>query len=377
MADQLVISRWIQANRRDVVNFSRFLRTHGFFVAVADTIQATAIMAEQSVANSVTTMILWRVIYAKTPIQWQQFEHLFNRYFGLGARFQNVEASAREPDATVAGQQSQPQRTFSVEVLARKPLLGYNPDWGAHYPLHPDSSINYGRMRQTTRVMLQRWAQSWGFYRASGFGSDPDWRKIMVNSLRRGGEMVNWATWGPKPSLPRLVILVDVSGSMRQYAPFYLSLAWQFVRSGARVEVFAASNNIIRITSRLRQTGPLGPDVIGPQEIGGGTRLGWAFCQMWEQYRRYLTRHTIFLVASDGFDTGEPGRISQYFPLISRAVRMVYWFNPLLLEPGYSPQSSALITCLPWCHFHVGIRDEASWEKFSRDFANQLFLKNP
>ncbi|MCL5971238.1 MAG: VWA domain-containing protein [Firmicutes bacterium] len=377
MADQLTIARWIEANRRDVVNFSRYLRGQGFSVAVAETIQATAILAEQAEPDSLATMVLWRVIYAKTPDQWQQFESLFHRYFELGSRFQKLEASIFDPDSTESRAQSEPQRTFSVGVSARRPLLGYNPHWGAHYPLHPDPGINYGRMRLTTRVMLKRWAFSKGFHKQSGFGSDRNWRKIMFNSLRRGGELVEWITWGPKPSPPRLVILLDVSGSMRQYAPFYLGLAWQLLRSDARVEVFAASTHITRITPRLRHSGPLGPNVIDTVEIGGGTRLGWAFFQMWQQYRQYLTRRTIFLVASDGFDTGESWRISQYFPLISHAVRVVYWFNPLLLEPNYTPRSSALIACLPWCQFHVGVRDEQSWQKLSRDVFSPALFKKP
>lgn len=365
MADELTIGGWIADIKRSVAQFTGYLHLHGFSAGVVETRSAIEVVTRLRTPDWQETMIQWRIIYAKAPQQWEIFETLFDRYFQIGgARFHMKEAVLRPTSSSMTGPVVNPfVPTADPHYRA---LLAYSPQWGKDYPLYPSSEVNYGSLRESTRKVVKEWGYPRGSRWRKNQGSEWYWRKILHDSLSHGGEAITWPRRRHKPDRPRVVALVDVSGSMREYAPFYLGLVWDLMRVGARVQIFVCSTDLKCVTSKLKQTGPGGPPVIEKGELGGGTRLGWAFSQLWHLYRALLTTRTIFVVASDGFDTGEAWRVTQYFPQIANAVSAVYWFNPLLLEPDYTPRSSAILSALPFCRAHVGVRDEASWSQFAR-----------
>ena len=109
----------------------------------------------------------------------------------------------------------------------------------------------------------------------------------------------------------KIVLLVDVSGSMEPYADALLRFAHVVTRrSPAAVETFTLGTRLTRVTRELRMrdtdhalhaAGKAIPD------WSGGTRLGEvlrAFIDRWGQ--RGAARRAVVVVFSDGWERGEP-----------------------------------------------------------------------
>ena len=103
-----------------------------------------------------------------------------------------------------------------------------------------------------------------------------DARRTLRSTLRRMGEPgeVSRRRRGSRPR--RLVLLVDVSGSMSAYADALLRLAHAYCASGAPTEVFTLGTRLTHITRQLHQRDPERALVAAGGVIpdwSGGTRL--------------------------------------------------------------------------------------------------------
>ena len=87
-----------------------------------------------------------------------------------------------------------------------------------------------------------------------------DGARTLRQSLRRMGEPapIQWRRRTTRPR--RVVLLVDVSGSMSKYADALLRLAHRFVtatkQQGAQVEVFTTGTRLTRVTRALQHRDP-------------------------------------------------------------------------------------------------------------------------
>jgi uncharacterized protein with von Willebrand factor type A (vWA) domain len=55
----------------------------------------------------------------------------------------------------------------------------------------------------------------------------------------------------------------------------------------------------------------------------------------------------LFVVLSDGWDTGEPGVLADELAAVKRRVRRLIWLNPLLGLKDYQPITSGMSAALP------------------------------
>jgi len=185
-----------------------------------------------------------------------------------------------------------------------------------------------------------------------------DLRATVARSLKTGGVPVerSWRTrsWRPR----RLVLVVDVSGSMEPYARALLRFAHAATRSrragGAAgrgpVETFALGTRLSRITREM--TGP-DPDAalaaVSRRVVdwSGGTRLGEGLAELNDRWGA-LTRGAVVVVLSDGWDRGDPARLGAEMARLHRVARRVVWANPLKASPGYLPVARGMAAALPW-----------------------------
>jgi uncharacterized protein len=170
--------------------------------------------------------------------------------------------------------------------------------------------------------------------------------------LRRGGEIsrLHHRTHRQRPR--RLVVLVDVSGSMAPYADVLLRFAHAAVRSGPRTtEVFSVGTRLTRLTRELRQrdadaamaaTSAVIPD------WSGGTRLGSELKEFLDRFgQRGLARGAIVVVASDGWERGDATLLGEQMARLSRLAHRVVWSNPHKAQPGYEPLTAGMVAALP------------------------------
>ncbi len=185
--------------------------------------------------------------------------------------------------------------------------------------------------------------------------------RTLRQTLRRMGEPADIA-WRRRRTRPRrVVLLVDVSGSMSKYADALLRLAHRFVVTGDRgaVEVFTTGTRLTRVTRALTHRDPERALVAAGQAVpdwAGGTRLGEnlkAFSDRWGQ--RGMARGAVVVVFSDGWERGDPALLAEQMARLHRMAHRVVWVNPHRGKTGYEPVQSGVVAALPHVdHFVAG-----------------------
>ena len=181
----------------------------------------------------------------------------------------------------------------------------------------------------------------------------PDLRGTVRRSLRTGGEVLRPARTEPGERPRRLVVLVDVSGSMEPYARALTRFAHAAVaaRRRGRVEVFALGTRVTRITRELATHDPdlaLRRAAATVADWSGGTRLGEGvrrFNDLWGV--RGLARGAVVVILSDGWDRGDPAVLGDELARLRRVAHRIVWVNPLKASPGYAPLAGGMAAALP------------------------------
>jgi uncharacterized protein len=151
----------------------------------------------------------------------------------------------------------------------------------------------------------------------------------------------------------RVVLLVDVSGSMEPYADALLRFAHVVVRrSPASVEAFTLGTRLTRVTRELRMRDPeraLAAAATTIPDWSGGTRLGEvlrAFVDRWGQ--RGAARRAVVVIFSDGWERGETDVLREQMSRLRRLAHRVIWVNPHVGKDGYAPVQGGIVAALPF-----------------------------
>lgn len=204
---------------------------------------------------------------------------------------------------------------------------------GMFATLHPRSP-----MRRTARH--QAWHRG-----------DVDASRTLRASLRRMGEPaeIAWRRRGIRPR--RVVLLVDVSGSMSGYADPLLRLAHRFSHCGGVVETFTVGTRLTHVSRAMRLRDPERAIVAAGETVpdwSGGTRLGETlrfFLGRWGQ--RGMARGAVVVVFSDGWERGDPSLLAEQMARLHRLAHRVIWVNPHRGKLGYEPLQQGVLAVLP------------------------------
>ncbi|MGE0811719.1 MAG: VWA domain-containing protein [Vicinamibacterales bacterium] len=157
-----------------------------------------------------------------------------------------------------------------------------------------------------------------------------------------------------------IVVLVDVSGSMERYARLLLHFAHVLTEAAFRVEAFAFSTRLTRITRELRSRGAADAVINAARQVpdwSGGTRIGDALRELHVRWARYvLGRGAVVLVVSDGWDRGDPGVLRDQVARLQRSCHRLIWLSPLLGTADYRPLTRGLVAALPYVDDFLPVR---------------------
>src|SRR5665647_1540821 len=169
-----------------------------------------------------------------------------------------------------------------------------------------------------------------------------DPRRTLREQLQRAGEPGPLRYRRPRTKARRIVLLVDVSGSMEPYADSLLRLGHRISHAvPGRVEVFTIGTRLTRVTTALRLRDPDDALRLAGQSVpdwSGGTRLGEsirAFIARWGQ--RGVARGSVVVIASDGWERGDPRLLGEQVARLQRLAHAVVWMNPHRGKAGYEP----------------------------------------
>ena len=187
---------------------------------------------------------------------------------------------------------------------------------------------------------------------ASGSGrGQPDLRRTLRAALKTDGEPIRRLHRARSTKHRRLVLLVDVSGSMEPYARSLLRFVQAAVAGRRQVEAFAIGTRLTRIT---RELGSRDPDRALRQaaarvvDWSGGTRLGDGLAHFNDEWGvRGMARGAVVVILSDGWDRGDPAALSEQLIRLRRVAHRIVWVNPLKVTPGYAPLARGMAAALP------------------------------
>jgi uncharacterized protein len=195
--------------------------------------------------------------------------------------------------------------------------------------------------------------------RPASRGSQPDLRATLRSAIGAGGEPIRRYWREPGERLRRLVLLLDVSGSMEPYARAMLRFVHAAVAGRQRVEAFALGTRLTRVTKELNSRDPdlaLRQASERVQDWSGGTRLGEClrrFNDLWGV--KGMARGAIVVILSDGWDRGDPALLGEQMCRLQRVTYDLIWVNPLKVTPGYAPLARGMAAALPYVdHFVEG-----------------------
>jgi len=339
-----------------LLGFARALRAAGVPVTQD---RAQTFLAAASVVgleDRRATYAAGRATLCSSPDDLARYDQVFEAYFnardGLPRPRQATPSSATYSSLPLseggAGESSDefddPVRAMAsdVEVLRHRDLATLSVAErhrlaGMFATLHPRPP-----MRRTSRH--QRWHRG-----------DVDASRTLRASLRRMGEpaVIEWRRRGTKPR--RVVLLVDVSGSMSGYADALLRLAHRMVVASPRgsVEVFTVGTRLTHLTRALRSRDAERALVAAGETVpdwSGGTRLGETmrvFLDRWG--RRGLARGSVVVVFSDGWERGDASLLGEQMARLGRIAHRVVWVNPHRGKSGYEPVQQGVLAALPHC----------------------------
>lgn len=174
--------------------------------------------------------------------------------------------------------------------------------------------------------------------------------RTVRDMLRLGGEPALLRRHARAERPRRIVLLVDVSGSMGPYADALLRFAHAAAR-GRRAEVFTIGTRLTRVTRELSHRDPdlaMAAVAEAVPDWRGGTRLGELlreFLDRWGQ--RGMARGAVVVLLSDGWERGDPRLLAAQMRRLHRLAHRVIWSNPRKARPGYAPLAAGMAAALP------------------------------
>ena len=170
--------------------------------------------------------------------------------------------------------------------------------------------------------------------------------------LAAGGEPAPLRHRSPGTRPRRVVLLVDVSGSMEGYADALLRFAHAASRrASGPTEVFAMGTRLTRITREMAlrdADAAMTAVATALVDAGGGTRLGELLKQFLDQWgQRGTARGAVVVLMSDGWERGDATLLGEQVARLRRLSHRVVWSNPRKAAPGYAPLAAGMAAALP------------------------------
>jgi uncharacterized protein with von Willebrand factor type A (vWA) domain len=149
-----------------------------------------------------------------------------------------------------------------------------------------------------------------------------DIRRTIRAAIQRGGALADLRFRARRPRHVDLLILADVSGSVRYAAELTLALA-----AGAR-DCFRRVRSFVYIDHLAEADFEQGHLVTaGAIDLYARSDFGRVLAELWERRADYINRQTLVVIFGDARNNRRPAR-AELLREISRAARAVVWLNP-------------------------------------------------
>ena len=349
-----------------ITGFTRLLRDNGFSIGVGETLNALEAAGIFGIRDSRSLRFGWRSLLCSNKTDWRRFDELFDAYWlrrgmkraaktsgvakhgrrlnsgrplsaGKGSILERLARGAGEDE--ISGGEARSQGASNRENLADTDIRELaDPDEMAR--AHELAERLAARMK--TRISRRQ--------RAARRGRRLDLRKVIHSSISTGGLPMRLAFRKPKAKPLRLVLILDVSGSMSQYSAFFLRFMRGVLSAFKESDAFVFHTRLSRIGDVLSEGNSermLERLALITTGWSGGTKIGDSLETFNDQYAgRLLNSRSVVIILSDGYDTGPPDHLARQLAKIQRRARRVVWLNPMIGWRGYEPVAGGMAAAL-------------------------------
>ncbi|MBZ5492085.1 MAG: VWA domain-containing protein [Acidobacteriia bacterium] len=347
---------------RTIVEFCRFARANGIAAGVKESLEAVRAASAVGIEERQNLKFALRAVLCSTKADWDIFDEIFDAFWSRSEASKNSLSSRRNKN--VREQESQQENAELAALVESSSALADAEEGKAvmgatvHERLKKAdfSEVKQADLAELEKISL-RLLQQMSLrlsrrIRSLAMRGRVDLRRTIRRSIGRGGDPIDLSFRKRKLQPLKLVIALDVSGSMNPYSIFFVRFAYALQKYFKRVDTFLFSTQLTEITSalRARQLRDALESLAGHAAgWSGGTKIGDSLRQLTKlQGRRLFSRDTVFMVLSDGWETGDPAVLAEELSAIKRRVRKLIWLNPLLGMADYQPITRGMSAALPY-----------------------------
>jgi len=353
-----------------IAGFVDHLRLNDFSVGPSETAAALTMLARDHIADPAASRRALKVLLSGRREEWQRFDELYEAYwFARGRERAGGGASDRKTTARTPAIWSDHLDADDRGAAARQGVRwgeADNPGGG------PTSRLVASKQKNIQKTDLRHVAQADEMaeaerlalrlasamrhricrrYRSARRISRLDLRRTIRRNISLGGEPVHLVGRARRDRPVRIVVFLDVSGSMKLYSRFFLQFVKGLVCEWIHADAFLVHTRLIRVTDALAEQDAVKAMTrlaLMADGFGGGTKLGESLRAFNDQYARRATdSRTVAIVLSDGYDTGSAGLLRDELARLKRHVRRLVWLNPVLGWENYEPITRAMKLALP------------------------------
>jgi uncharacterized protein len=374
--------------------FLAHLRLNGFTVGPAEAEAAISFIAAMDPPDAAATKLGLKTMLAGDRGEWERFDELFAAYwFGRGVKTAGMVTAGggrREPTLSPIWRRALPP---GVQAEAARPLEA-DEAAGSDDATETPAAIVASRREALMRADLARLSAPADIaeaervaetlaralrYRLSRRrlpaprGDVVDLRRTLRRNLSRGGEPMELLR-KQRPERPvNLVLLLDVSGSMRLYSRFLVSFVRGLLGCRLKADAFAFHTRLIHLTDVLREGDrrrAMDRLSLMVEGFGGGTQIATALKTFNDRYARAaLNSRSVVIIMSDGYDTDPPEMIAAELRRLKGRARRLIWLNPLLGWRDYAPVARAMASAMPFIDCFAAAHSLASLAALEDEFA--------
>lgn len=339
--------------------FLDYVRSEGVGVGIGAGLDLGRSLEQLSVLNRNEVRDASCAALAKSPEEVRTVERAFDRFWTSGEDTGTDAAPSREslmrrnPGPRSLGGDPRRARRRPVEIVRERelPIGVYSAD--APSPGHPLESVSarkMARFRTASRRFRRECATLPGRRTTARSWGDLDLPATARRATRNAGEWVELAHRAPRLRRTDLVILWDVSGSMREHDTELFALVYALKRLIRSTRVFAFSTETVELTPYLAGV----PYSRALQSIryrleapGGGTQIAACLRDFRKTWGSSLRPTTTVLILSDGWDLGEAEGLSHELRQLRHLTHRLVWVNPYAARPGFAPTTAGMQAALP------------------------------
>ncbi|MER9955252.1 VWA domain-containing protein [Mesorhizobium australicum] len=326
--------------------FGPYLRARGFAATPDQSATFLKAIPLLDVAGLDDLRLAARIVFGPEPARRDEFAAHFDRYFQQLTDLRlGDEAEAETSTLSLA---AEPPPNEELHDNSPRNEAGSDEQLGSR--AFPGSSLDPDVLRPLVSALPVRRSHRWVQTRARGEAANV--RSSLRQCVYFEGD-VPYPMWRRRRQIARqVIVLIDVSGSMKKATQDYLLFAYGLMRLHPDVSVFTFATRLTEVTVALRKNSVAAALSEASETVpdwDGGTSIGRCVSDLLAHpHCANRTRGAVVIVISDGLERGDASELVQASKRLALRARTIIWATPLAADPDFAPRTKAMAALLPY-----------------------------